>query len=91
MLLVTLEFMLLFVGQSTDGSQRECAGLIIVCIVCLNFALNLLPMARLLKRTLFGMVTKCKERRAQKLIKKYLLRRSGEEKFYDTKLKLRVM
>lgn len=65
-LLATLEFMLLFVGQATEGSQRESAGLVIVCIICLNFALNLLPIVVLLKHTVFQLITQCKQRQAQK-------------------------
>lgn len=62
----------------------------ILAIICVNFAINLIPMFRLLKRSFCNLIIRYKRFKASKIFKKYLLRRTQEEKFYDTKLQLRA-
>ena len=48
-LLLTIYFMFLFLPDYIEGKQQEGAGVVIIIITCINFAINLIPIGRATK------------------------------------------
>ena len=62
-LLLTIYFMLLFLPDFIDGKQQEGAGVTIIVVTCINFAINLIPMIKAIKESIWSLVIYCKKRK----------------------------